>query len=228
MKFKTWINETNKGLVRMFRQQAPNLPKYVAKQVLQNRINPLWQNTLTAKSPTILGPTAKYPNDQNTETPNAETQTMVYGSNQKRPTYSNIKDIFGDKSVSSISGNNKWELKVIEIHPLMFTNDTIQAFLSHNFGSSPDLNNRVKNHSERMKTQSDLALTRTNGSNEPIILVKDNNKYRMQEGWHRLYSYLMQFSAPPEEKQKIENGQINQINFNAWKPVKIKAYIGNN
>lgn len=210
MKFKEWmIDEINKGLARQFFSQSPNLPRYVAKQVLANRVNPLWQNVVAAHSPTIA---TIQPNSPN--------------SDLKKPTHGSLSDLFGDSSVQSIAGNKNWSLKVVEIHPLNFTQDTIQAFLLHQFGASPSLTNKIKNHSQRMNTQNALAVERGQGENEPIVMVMDGDKYRMQEGWHRLYSYLLQFSAPPEELQKIQSGDSKSINLTIWKPIKIKAYIG--
>jgi hypothetical protein len=224
MRFKDWIiSEINKGLARQFQQQNPKLPKYVAKQVLQNRVAPLWQNTVVAHSPTIV-PDATNPKV------GALQQTMVFApeknSNPSKPTYSKLADIYKDGSVSGMTGKANWKLQVVEVHPLHFTQDTIQAFLNHEFGSSLSLSKHVKNHDERMKTQSDLADQRGQGENEPIIMIRDGDKFRMQEGWHRLYSYLTKFSAPPEEQEKINNGNSQAVDFNVWKPVKIKAYIG--
>lgn len=224
MKFKNWIvNEINKGLARHFQQQNPNLPKYVAKQVLQNRVAPLWRNTIAAKTPTV---------ELNNTPPKIQAiqQTMLYTqpqeSDPRKPTYNSLSDMYKDNSVSSISNNNNWQLQVVEVHPLNFTKDTIDAFLSHQFGSSPSLSKGVKNHDERMKTQSSLAGERGEGNNEPIIMIRDGDKFRMQEGWHRLYSYLTKFSAPPEEQEKINSGQSHTVDFNVWKPVRVKAYIG--
>jgi len=224
MRFKDWIvTEINKGLARQFQQNHPNLPKYVAKQVLQNRVSPLWRNTVVAKSNTI-GQDPVHPKLQ------ALQQTMIYTPQQqndpRKPTYSSLSDMFKDGAVSSIADKNNWKLQVVEVHPLNFTQDTIDSFLSHQFGSSPSLSKGVKNHDERMKMQTALAGERGEGSNEPIIMIRDGDKFKMQEGWHRLYSYLTKFSAPPEEQQKIHSGQSHTVDFKIWKPVKIKAYIG--
>ena len=208
MKFKKWIiEELNKGLVRQFKQQQPNLPNYVAKQVLQNRVAPLFNKTVNSMSPTI-----------SMNTTNAQI-AMSPGA------YSKPSDMFQDKTVTTIGNNKNWKLQVIEVHPLHFDQETIQSFLSHQFGSSPILS-KVKNHDIRMQTQSDLASQRGQGENEPIIVVRNGDKYKMEEGWHRLYSYLMNYSAPPEEKQKIDSGNSHTVDLTVWKPVKIKAYVG--
>ena len=205
---------------RQFKSQRPNLPDYVANQVLQNRVAPLWKNTMSAKSTTI-------PADQSANSdPLQMTITAPVEINPNKATYGSLKDMFKDSSVSSIADKNNWQLEIVDVHPLNFTQDTITSFLNHQFGSSPSLSKGVKNHDERMQTQSNLAGKRGQGKNEPIIMIREGDKFRMQEGWHRLYSYLLQFSAPPEEVQKIQNGQTQEINFSIWKPIKIKAYIG--
>ncbi len=210
MKFREWLlDEINKGLARQFIQQRPNLPKYVAKQILQNRVAPLFKNRLDATAPTVMMA-------QQSPQPNVTT----------KPTYSTMSGIYGDKSVSSLADQNGWKLQVIEVHPLHFTQDTIQAFLNHQFGMSPMLSKAVRGHDQRMATQATLASKRGEGGNEPIIVVREGDKLKMQEGWHRLYSYLMNYSAPPEEKDKIQQGQTQNLDFMAWKPVKIKAYVG--
>ena len=58
-------------------------------------------------------------------------------------------------------------------------------------------------------------------------MVREGDKYKMQEGWHRLYSYLTKFSAPPEEQEKIHNGRSNEVDLTVWRPIKVRAYIGN-
>lgn len=224
MKFRDFlVSEINKGLARQFQQEHPNLPKYVAKQVLQNRVAPLWRNTVVSKSPTVGWNDGRHPKIK------ALQQTMIYSpateNDPSRPTYSSLSDMFKDNSVSSIANKGNWKLELVDLHPSQFTQDTINAFLSHQFGSSPSLSKGVKNHDERMKTQAALAGERGE-ENEPIIMVREGDKFKMQEGWHRLYSYLTKFSAPPQELEKIHSGQSHTVDFNVWRPIKIRAYIG--
>lgn len=224
MKFRDFlVSEINKGLARQFQQEHPNLPKYVAKQVLQNRVAPLWRNTVVSKSPTVGWTDNRHPKLK------AMQQTMIYSpateNDPSKPTYKSLGDMFKDNSVSSIANRNNWKLELVELHPLQFTQDTINAFLNHQFGSSPSLSKGVKNHDERMQVQSALAGERGE-ENEPIIMVREGDKYKMQEGWHRLYSYLTKFSAPPKELEKIHRGQSHTVDFNVWRPIKIRAYIG--
>ena len=101
MKFKHWIiQEINKGLARQFKSQRPNLPDYVANQVLQNRVAPLWQNTMSAKSATM--PINQATNDNHLK----PTITAPITKNPNKATYGNLGDMFKDTSVSSIADKN--------------------------------------------------------------------------------------------------------------------------
>lgn len=234
MKFREWIkvDEINKGLTRHFRQQQPHLPRYVQNQVLQNRVAPLWRNTMASQNPTIssyMGD-GNTPENQKLKALKAQQPTMAHHAvpeaDPNRRTYSNPKDIYQDDAVQSIAGSPNWKQEAISVSPLDFTQETIQSFLRHEFGSSPSLSKHVRNHDQRMQVQSGLAQSRGEGENEPIIMIRRGDKYEMQEGWHRLYSYLMRYSAPPEERAKIEGGHIDQIDLSQWKPIRINAYVG--
>lgn len=222
MQFKNWlrIDEINKGLKRTFIQQHGHLPGYVANQVLQNRISPLWKKTQLA-----LGPTTGHGDVQvGTEKTQPVNRTV---SGERLPYYGKMGDIYRNPSVSAITANIKWTKLTIDLHPTDFTQNTIEKFLSHEFGSSPVLGTRVKNHSQRMQTQAQLAQTRGE-DNEPIIVIKIGDKYEMQEGWHRLYTYLTQYSAPPQEVEKIKNNRSNEVDLSKWKRIKVKAWVGEN
>lgn len=222
MKFKEWmIDEINKGLARQFSQQIPNVPKYVTNQILQNRIAPLWKNTMAANAPTMSSVKA-HPKIQALAPTTSHYNTPEIDS--KRPTYKNPKDIYKDPAVNPLMDKN-WKLETVQIHPLSFTQQTIHSFLHHEFGTSPSLSN-LRNHAQRMVAQTVLAAERGQGNNEPILMTREGDKFHMQEGWHRLYSYLIKFSAPPEERAKIDAGRTKDVDFSLWKPIKIKAYIG--
>lgn len=208
MKFKEWlaVNEINKGLARTFKQQHPHLPSYVANQVLQNRMAPLWQTTSATNSPTVP-------------------DVASSGNSRMSTSSSSVSSMFKAKSVSSIAGNKQWKMMVLDLHPTDFTEHTLDRLKGQQFGLSPVLANVVRNHQSRVDTQSKLS-TERGSDNEPIILVRVDDKYEMQEGWHRLYAYLTQYSAPPEEQAKIKNDQMEQLDFSKWKRFKIKAWVG--
>lgn len=197
MQFKEWlkINEINKGVKRTFMQQNPHLPNYVANQVLQNRIGPLWKNM----------------------------QSGMVKLGAENP----LKSMYQDTSVVSISGNRSWKLiRGLNLHITDFMDDNIHSFLSQQFGSSPILSGKVRNHPARMAIQIKLA-NQNKDSNEPIVLTKEGNKYSIREGWHRLYARFLQ-SMPPEEMEKVMNSRMNEIDFSKWPNIVIDAWVGEN
>jgi len=104
--------------------------------------------------------------------------------------------------------NGDWKLKVIEVNPEDFTDNTVNAFLERNFGEVDAY--MVQNDKERMDVQRKLATP--TGKNEPIIVIKHKDgKYEMVEGWHRVMSTL-----------KIgENGE----DLKNWDKVKLRAFV---
>jgi hypothetical protein len=250
MNFKEWLGlqEINKGLERNFLAQHPHLPPYVARQALHNRVAPIWNNVWAGQAPTVAPVAPKINVQQSNEKihpqpggevmdkndvftkPKTGDETMASPTgprfNPKFPVYNTPSQAYGHDFVNRIAGYKNWKEEVVSISPLNFTQNTIQNFLRHEFGSSPSMQNRVKAHDERMAVQSQLAQERGQGNNEPIILTRQGDKFEMEEGWHRLYSHLLQFSAPPEERQKVLSGQVADLDLSKWRPIKIKAWIG--
>lgn len=253
MKFKEWfVNEINAGVARQFKQQYPYLPNYVSNQVLNNRIDPMWNKTMKQNMKTLpmkdaqnneITPTNNQsPKIAKTITPNNSVNDTQISQNQNpalQPTinmptimpsdegnekvYGNLRDMFKDDRVDSIAKHKKWKKQVLEVHPLDFDADTVHSFFAHQFGL---FKTNVRNHEDRLKTQSKIAKKQGQGNNEPIILVINNDKYRMQEGWHRFYSYLLRFSAPQKDIRDIKQGNLEHIDLSKWKPFKINAYVG--
>lgn len=104
--------------------------------------------------------------------------------------------------------NSDWKLKVIEVNPEDFTDNTINAFLERNFGEVDAY--MVQNDKERMDVQRKLATP--TGKNEPIIVIKHKDgKYEMVEGWHRVMSTL----------KLGDNGE----DLKNWDKVKLRAFV---
>ena len=104
--------------------------------------------------------------------------------------------------------NGDWKLKVIEVNPEDFTDNTVNAFLERNFGEVDAY--MVKNDKERMDVQRKLATP--TGKNEPIIVIKHKDgKYEMVEGWHRVMSTL----------KLGDNGE----DLKNWDKVKLRAFV---
>ena len=112
----------------------------------------------------------------------------------------------GRKIYDYLNGN--WKLKVIEVNPEDFTDNTVNAFLERNFGEVDAY--MVQNDKERMDTQRKLATP--TGKNEPIIVIKHKDgKYEMVEGWHRVMSTL----------KLGDNGE----DLKNWDKVKLRAFV---
>ena len=112
----------------------------------------------------------------------------------------------GRKIYDYLNGN--WKLKVIEVNPEDFTDNTVNAFLERNFGEVDAY--MVQNDKERMDVQRKLATP--TGKNEPIIVIKHKDgKYEMVEGWHRVMSTL----------KLGDNGE----DLKNWDKVKLRAFV---
>ena len=112
----------------------------------------------------------------------------------------------GRKIYDYLNGN--WKLKVIEVNPEDFTDNTVNAFLERNFGEVDAY--MVQNDKERMDVQRKLATP--TGKNEPIIVIKHKDgKYEMVEGWHRVMSTL----------KLGDNGE----DLKNWGKVKLRAFV---
>jgi hypothetical protein len=104
--------------------------------------------------------------------------------------------------------NGDWKLKVIEVNPEDFTDNTVNAFLERNFGEVDAY--MVQNDKERMDVQRKLATP--TGKNEPIIVIKHKDgKYEIVEGWHRVMSTL----------KLGDNGE----DLKNWDKVKLRAFV---
>lgn len=114
---------------------------------------------------------------------------------------------FLSKMIYNYLGSD-WKLKIIEVNPEDFTDNTINAFLERNFGEIDAY--MVPNDKERMEIQRKLATP--TGKNEPIIVIKDKDgKYEMVEGWHRVMSAL----------KLGDNGE----DLKNWDKVKLRAFV---
>jgi len=126
-----------------------------------------------------------------------------------------------------------WEKRprTIEVGPLDFDQGTLGLFLQWRFGFAPK-NQLVRNDTNRFAVQRKKLIDQIAGDNEPIIIVKEGNKYRLLEGYHRtmiflLWPYQDVPGAPPDQIEILEKGgDPNMLDFAKWLRVPIKAYIG--
>lgn len=225
MTFKEWINIEEsrlKGFKRQFLQKHQHIPKYVADQLYTNKLRPelsrsirqykVISPTVIQNSPTDpLGPTVNH---------------ISVGVQSAGPSPNDLlnKDFLKDI---------QWEKKprVIEIGPLDFDESTLGLFLRWKFGFDPK-DDKVRDDSNRFDVQRQQLANRIKEDNEPVIIVKEGNKYRLLEGYHRTMTYLIwphedQPGAPPEQIQILEKGgNPSLLDFSKWSRVPIKAYIG--
>lgn len=135
---------------------------------------------------------------------------------------------------NAISGVN-WNKKpqIVVISPLSFNDETLNIFRVWKFGMKPN-DNLVRNDTNRFNIQGQMAAKIPEGENEPIIMVRDGNKFKLIEGFHRVMSYLLSMHSPdagaPEDHIEYlrSGGDPTKLDFSKWKPVKIKAYLGGN
>lgn len=228
VRFKSWfLDEARfKGFERLFRATNPNLPRYVAGQLYQNRLGPnLGKSIKQGLNP--INPTL----DIGTLEPNdPQAATVAY---QPRATFASPRPSPNDLIANTeyLTGV-MWTKKpvLVKITPLSFDQHTLHLFTTWRFGFSPK-DYAVKNDTARFDIQRNKLINQVEGANEPIILVKDNDKYKLLEGYHRTMLNLLcphddSRGAPPDQIELLKQGNLNGIDFTKWLPVIIKAYVG--
>lgn len=231
MNFKEWIRREEirtdearmKGFHRQFLQANPHLPRYVANQIYSNKLGPELSRSIkgyAAIMPTVIQPQSPDFNDLGATVdyiPQAETPRISPG------------DLMNKDFLRGVQWAKKPQM--VELSPLDFDENTLNLFLQWKFGFSPK-DNMVRNDTERFEIQRKKLMDKINQDNEPIVLVKEGNKYRLLEGYHRTMTYLLwpqsdQPGAPPEQIQILQSGgDPKALDFSKWMRVPIKAYIG--
>lgn len=249
MKFKEWhqLDEARfKGFMRQFRAKHPNVPEYVLKQMYQNHLSPGMNRAIApamaAQNSTIDG---EQPEDLPPEgSPFDPTQSTII---RPRPTPRRRRmtppalpspglspslpsEIMNDRDL--ISGV-KWTPKPVPVTvgPMDFTQETLDIFLRWKFGMKPN-DKQVRNDTERFATQGKMAAERPEGSNEPVIMIREGGKYKLIEGFHRTMSFLLSAhdpskGAPADQIQFLQQGgNVYDLDLSKWQQVKINAYVG--
>jgi hypothetical protein len=243
MKFREWLQlETRyRGLMRQYRNMHPGVPDYILNQMYSNHISP-GMNSIMKQQPSgepiprSAAPRAThayYPSEETPQSqaasntpPQTKNNTIAYtptttpSQNSAKP---HITNLMQDKDL--INGL-QWSPKpmVVQLHPLYLEPDSMNRLKFVRFGFAPK-DNMIRQDSQRFDTQRQLAAKKPEGQNEPILLVQlGQNYYQILEGYHRSAMYLLQ-GAPQEDIEALKNGNAN-VDFGRWKPVKIKAYVG--
>lgn len=88
---------------------------------------------------------------------------------------------------------------LVDISPLSFTQETLNQLIWRCFGFRPLPG--IRDDENRTATQRNML----GGSNQPVILFQDGNKYKLQEGWHRTMNALLWAGgAPPDQVQTLQ------------------------
>lgn len=210
MNFKEWLaNEARfKGLKRAFRSQYPDMPNYVANDIYNSRVGWMMgqaypKNTEMAKS---TSPVSQSPFNNSSGLTN---------------------QIFDKAGMNDIQWTKKPEILMTKgqpgVTPLSFDRDTQYRFLHRRFGFKEVA---VRNDAQRMATQKNLMNTRGEGRNEPILVIEEDQGYKLLEGWHRTMNYLLK-GAPTDQFEMLKQGtDLSQIRFEDWRPIQIMGYIG--
>lgn len=229
MDFKAWFNLHElryKGLWRKFRQENPDMPQAAAKDIYHNRPSYLMNKMMQGHQQAVAPTTAFHVNPRAPTTdwrPTGGVSITVDSSNMPTQILSNYS--FKDY---------QWSPKplVINVTPNDFSPKTLDMFFARRFGFVTD--DHVRDDKNRMKKQAELMNMRGAGGNEPVIIIKgEDGKYELIEGWHRTMNYLVfdgdeGLGAPSDQIAILKNFQmpVNQIDLNRWKPVPIKAWVG--
>lgn len=228
VRFKSWfLDEARfKGFERLFRATNPNLPRYVASQLYQNRLGPnLGRSIKQGFNP--ISKTVDMPSD-NQNDPLAATVAYQPKDTFVSPRPSPNEMIANTAYLKGVIWTKKPIL--VKITPLSFDNNTLNLFKTWHFGFSPK-DHAVRNDTARFDIQRNKLVDQSEGENEPIILVKENDKYKLLEGYHRTMLNLLcphddTRGAPPDQIELLRQGNVNHVDFTKWLPVTIKAYVG--
>ena len=201
MDFKEWIQLDEirlKGLHRMFKQEHPNMPKYVQNDLYTSRIAHSFNKSKSTSS--------------NTSKLTASSPSDIFK-------WANLKDIQWNKAPELLKG--QWG-RIDGVTPADFDQDTQWRFIDRKFGMREE--KQIRNDAARIEKQKELMAQRGD-NNEPICVIQTTKGFKLLEGWHRTMNYLLQ-GAPPDQLEILKSGYAYDVNFSKWKPVKIQGYIG--
>ncbi len=216
MNFKEWLalDEVRfKGFERQFKQAHPEIPRYASKQIYNSILQPSVSNYVTKqgqyRSPTIYGQ----------ETPDSTVTTV----GQTAPFTSPSAMMANSHLVNNVTWTKR--PMIVNVSPQDFMQNTLFNFLKWKFGVKAD-NKLVQNDQQRFDVQRNK-LGSEPGRNEPVVLIKNGDKYELVDGYHRIMPRLLKFSAPPQHQQYILNGgNVEMLDLSKWRPIPVDAYIG--
>jgi hypothetical protein len=123
-----------------------------------------------------------------------------------------------------------WEELVINVDPSDFVGESLNNWISRHFGYKEygvrDDLERTDRQRGRYSTPEGAPVA--DGNNEPVIIVREGNKFRLIEGFHRTM-WLLLAGAPEEQRQALMDLRTDPreyLDFDPWREVPIKAFVG--
>lgn len=256
MTFREWINIDEirfKGFNRMFNSNHPDIHPYIRKQIYTNHIGPDFNRMISQQpQPAQTGINWRQARDIRQKIAQGDELTPdemnywqhVQAIKNKQPVAvealdprlaqtiaykPNVGPTPGEILDNELLKKVQWAKKptVVEVSPLDFDQSTLMKFMLWKFGFRPQ--DGVRNDAQRFDTQRTLAQS---GNNEPIIMIKEGNKFKLVEGFHRAMVALLSahddnLGAPRNHIEALKAGYPpHTLDFSQWKRVPLKAYIG--
>ncbi len=219
MKFSEWyLKEVrNKGFMRQFNNEYPNMPAYVSHQMYNNFVSPRFDASVKAYH---SGPTIASSGDPKATIPYTQISQGISSAGDS--------DTLKHLGMQNVIWSKKPEW--IVVNPLSFDARTRFLFMKWKFGLQPH-DSLVRHDSARFAKQRSLIQKDPEAENEPIVVIKDGEYYQLVDGFHRMMPRLLamgfnHIGAPPDQIAALSNDLLDKIDFNIWKPVKVKAYVG--
>jgi hypothetical protein len=230
MRFSEWLatEARLKGYRNIFNQRFPGMPKYVQNQIYNQILGPqMYQQLGISQNNTQTVDQAGLPRRPAAAQQSPMAQTINY---TPEPHGIQPSDMFGQRDfLQDVS----WmpNPTVLNLRPSDFDDNTISNFKRWRFGYAPD-DHAVHRDSQRFAHQRNVMQAQQPGANEPVILLRNGNRYRLIDGAHRVMPRLVSepnpnMGAAPDQVALVrDGGDINMLDLNRWRPVPINAYVG--
>jgi hypothetical protein len=239
MKFKEWlVDEARfKGLQRQYQQQHRDKPPFVVNQMYKAMVYPNvrremlpWMPLPRDPSGSTVAPIKTPPDPDGTafskQTPPDPDGTLLQTQQQAPQASGPMPNDLVSKALAQAETLEGVRFprkpRRITINPSMLSSGTLLRLRYIRFGFMNVLASDERRHS----THRNLAASRGEGKNEPIILVREpDGKYDLIDGYHRISAYF-QRSMPPEDAERVKAGDFSEVDFSKWRPITMNAYIG--
>lgn len=111
--------------------------------------------------------------------------------------------------------SSKWSLQKIKVNPFDFDQETQQQFLERGFGQVAA--SWSANDLQRTTTQQSIISSQLSGNNQPVLIIINQNKHNLIEGWHRTMTILLQGKPGELQVNDVANwGKWNRVLLQAW------------